>query len=438
MKRKIDSKTQNMSDRVQGNEPTDNGSDMDRRTLLRGGALLAGGATAATLLASQLGSTPAKAQAKDNTPLGRKPVAITDGQYPASYFPNTEQLGGDEMRITALGTGMPNQTRAAVSISFLVELGNGDKFLFDTGAGMLANLFSLRPDFSKIDKVFASHLHIDHVGDFMGVHIGGWLSGRYTPIHLYGPNGSTPALGTKSFADAMLKGWAWDLATRSGALPDAGAHIEVHEFDYKKMNAVVYQKNGVTIRSWPAIHALDGAVSFALEWNGLKYVFGGDTYPNMWYIKYAKDADIASHEAFLPPEALAKYFGWDLTQAMWVSTRIHTEPQAFGKVMSVVKPRLAVGYHSVQSPENNATITDGIRKTYSGPLALARDLMVINVTKKKIVVRMATVDDYVLPPDVTPAYMKASRSNPKKTSKFIQSGKWKGYKPPPMPKRGAK
>ena len=48
------------------------------------------------------------AGAEDNVPLGRKPAAIVDGQYPASYFPNTELLGADEMRITALGTGMPN------------------------------------------------------------------------------------------------------------------------------------------------------------------------------------------------------------------------------------------------------------------------------------------------------------------------------------------
>ncbi len=36
-------------------------------------------------------------QAKDNVPLGRKPAAIVDGQYPASYFPNTELLGPDEI-----------------------------------------------------------------------------------------------------------------------------------------------------------------------------------------------------------------------------------------------------------------------------------------------------------------------------------------------------
>jgi len=375
------------------------------------------------------------AGAEDNVPRGRTPVAIVDGQYPASYFPNTELLGAGEMRITALGTGMPNQTRAAVSISYLVELGNGDKFLFDIGSGSMANLFSLRPDFSQLDKVFASHLHVDHVGDFMGLHIGGWLSGRYTPIHLYGPTGSTPELGTKAFAEGMQKGYAWDLATRSGALPDKGAQVVVHEFDYKQENKIVYQQNGVTIRSWPAIHSLDGSVSYSLEWNGLKYVFGGDTFPNKWYTEYARNADVASHECFLPPRALAAYFGWDLGQSTYVSTRIHTEPQAFGKVMSAVKPRLAVGYHSVQSPDNNAAIMDGVRKTYDGPLALARDLMVINVTKDVIKVRMATVDEYALPPDVTQAYKDAPRSDKKKPSEQILKGMWKGYTPPPMPKK---
>lgn len=209
----------------------------------------------------------------------------------------------------------------------------------------------------------------------------------------------------------------------------------VTEFDYLQENEVVYQQNGVTIRSWPAIHSLDGSVSYGLEWNGLKYVFGGDTYPNQWYMDYAKGADVASHECFLPPQALAEYFGWDLSQATYVSTRVHTEPSAFGKVMSELKPRLAVGYHSVQSPDNNAAITDSVRTTYDGPLALARDLMVINVTKEHIAVRMAIVDEYVLPPDVTDEYKGAPRSDEKSPSAKIEAGKWKGYTPPPMPKK---
>ncbi|SHI70519.1 RNAse Z [Shimia gijangensis] len=373
--------------------------------------------------------------AEDLMPLGRSAMEIKDGVYPASYFPNTEILGADEMRITALGTGMPNQTKAAVSISFYVELGNGDKFLFDVGTGSSGNLFSLRPDFSKIDKMFFSHLHVDHVGDFMGMHVGGWLSGRYTPLRIFGPSGATPELGTKSYVENMKKAYAWDLQTRSGALPDDGAKLDVTEFDYMQENVIVYQENDVTIRSWPAIHGLDGSVSYSLEWNGLKYVFGGDTYPNNWYVKYAAGADIASHEAFLPPKALATYFGWDLAQATYVSTRIHSEPKAFGKVMSAVKPRMAMGYHSVLSPENYQAILEGVRETYDGPLVLARDLVVVNVTKDNIVVRDANVDDYVLPPDVGKAYIDAPRSDEKSPSDKVNAGKWKGYTPPEMPKK---
>ena len=78
---------------------------------------------------------------------------------------------------------------------------------------------------------------------------------------------------------------------------------------------------------------------------------------------------------------------------------------------------------------------EGVRKTYDGPLVLARDLMVINVTKEDIRVRMAVVDEYVLPPDVTKAYIDAPRTDQKKTSEYITSGKWKDYTPPPMPKK---
>jgi ribonuclease Z len=389
---------------------------------------------AAGLMSAVVASTVAhRAAAQDILPAGRTAVEIKDGVYPASYFPNTEILGAEEMRITALGTGMPNQTKASVSISFLVELGNGDKFLFDIGTGSTGNLFSLRPDFSKIDKVFFSHLHVDHVGDFMGMHVGGWLSGRYTPLRIFGPSGATPELGTKAYVENMKKGYAWDLQTRAGALPDAGAKLVVTEFDYMQENEVIYQENGVTIRSWPAIHSLDGAVSYSLEWSGLKYVFGGDTYPNNWYVKYAKGADIASHEAFLPPKDLAEYFGWSLKQATYVSTRIHTEPAAFGKVMSAVNPRMALGYHSVLSPENYQAILEGARSTYDGPLILARDLQVINLTKDQIVVREASVDDYALPPSVGQAYIGAPRSEEKSPSDKVNAGKWNGYTPPPMP-----
>ncbi len=46
------------------------------------------------------------------------------------YYPNSEDLAADEMRVIACGTGMPTTRAAQAAACFLVELGNGDKFIF--------------------------------------------------------------------------------------------------------------------------------------------------------------------------------------------------------------------------------------------------------------------------------------------------------------------
>ncbi|MCK5187936.1 MAG: hypothetical protein KAR43_12470, partial [Deltaproteobacteria bacterium] len=51
------------------------------------------------------------------------------------YYPGTEELGKDEIRLIALGTGMPAARRSQAATCWLVEVGNGDKFLFDIGTG---------------------------------------------------------------------------------------------------------------------------------------------------------------------------------------------------------------------------------------------------------------------------------------------------------------
>ena len=136
-----------------------------------------------------------------NVPFGRIPQAIENNRYPRTYYPNTERVGPDEMRIVALGTGMPNQSPSNVATAFLVELGNGESFLFDLGTGATDRLAGLEVDYSALDKVFVSHLHTDHAGDIAALWVGGWLNGRYNPLHVYGPSSSSPDLGTKVHVD---------------------------------------------------------------------------------------------------------------------------------------------------------------------------------------------------------------------------------------------
>ena len=62
------------------------------------------------------------------------------------------------MRIISCGTGMPAARRSQAATCWLLELGNGDKFLFDIGTGSGANIASLNIPYDYLDKVFVSHL----------------------------------------------------------------------------------------------------------------------------------------------------------------------------------------------------------------------------------------------------------------------------------------
>jgi ribonuclease Z len=340
------------------------------------------------------------------------------------YFPGTEDLGKDEIRLIALGTGMPAARRSQAATCWLVEVGNGDKFLFDIGTGANANMAALMIPFDFLTKIFLTHLHTDHWGDLPGLWAGGWTAGRTVPLEIYGPSGAKEDMGTKYAVEHFLKAYNWDNMTRLATLPSQPGKINVHEFDYKGENKTVYEKNGVTIKSWPAIHAGDGAVSFALYWKGLKVVIGGDTKPNTWYIKYAKDADVAIHEAFLTPEQLVSWYGQSPQSALAVGTYVHTPPQAFGKVMSTIKPKHAIAYHFLNESDTRDAVYSAIRETYDGPLTLAEDNLVWNITKDNIKVRKIVSDDDAWSQPGPNKPQKPDHTVPGQLSKEMLSGVW--------------
>jgi ribonuclease Z len=339
------------------------------------------------------------------------------------YAPNSEYLGPDEMRVIAVGTGMPTARPSQAAACFLVELGNGDKFLFDAGTGSAERLAALQIPQNYVDKVFLGHLHTDHFGDLESIFVGGALAGRQKPLRVWGPSGAEPKYGTAYALEHLQKMVTWDLAGRQGLVDERGYRMEVNEFDYLGINQIIYEENGVIIRSWPAIHSLDGPVSFSLEWNDMKFVYGSDTYPNIWFDEYARDADIAIHECFVAVPDLIEKFKFTPQTALAVGTQIHTSPEAFGKVMSKIEPRMAVAYHFFKDFDTAAAVYERIRSTYDGELSLAEDYMVWNVTKDEIRTRMAVVSEEVWPPPATEAPIPPDTSQRIPYSDFVLSGK---------------
>ncbi len=365
-------------------------------------------------------TVPLVAQARAAGGIVKGPNVVAPDRY--VYYPGTEVLAKDEVRVIACGTGMPDQRRGQASACFLFEFGNGDKIIFDIGTGSMRNINSLMIPAQYLTKVILSHLHTDHWGDLDALWAGGWTTGRPVPLEVWGPSGMTKDMGTTHAIEGFLQAFNWDYQTRAYKITPIAGKINVHEFDYKGVNKVIYDQNGVVVRSIPAIHAGDGPVSFIIEYAGLKLVFGGDTSPNKWFIKYANDADFVIHEAFAAPEFFVNPLGFPPQLSWRVCCQFHTSGPAFGKIMSTIKPRHAVAYHSFVDafPELRA----GIRKTYDGPLSLAEDMMVWNITKDKVVERMVVSPDRAFAVRGPTRQPPPVRGRPDPMSDFIKEGEW--------------
>jgi len=329
-------------------------------------------------------------------------------EYAEAYIPGEEPLEEGELRVTVLGSGNPWPTRAQASASILVEVGNPERDLlvFDLGTGSLANYASLRLPVNLLDKVFITHLHADHMGDVIT------LSGSFSkvgradgPVRVWGPSGTEPRLGTKHFCDSIQEALAWDTEAGRGAINEDSMRIESTEFDFTKTQ-VVYEANGVTVTSFPVIHALSGSVGYRLDFEGLTFVYSGDTCAGWPLVRACEGGvDLLIHECFPPAAALAAASGLSIERATIALNAAHTSPTAAAKVFSLVKPRVAGLWHTLLSPQVIPMIHAELRAGYDGPVVQTQDLTVFNVTKDAIVSRQAHVMDQ-LPP--TPGVQRAT------------------------------
>lgn len=329
------------------------------------------------------------------TPVVIKKKGITLKKYPEHFIPEQEKLAPNEMRITAVGSGRPQVRRGQAATSWLVELGNGEKFIFDVGGGTVPALWSLRIPPALLDKLFLTHLHLDHVGGIFTLWDSmGWA--RNTPLHIWGSSGSTPELGVAAFANHVQKAAYWHTLSKTGIVASDGMKLIAHEFDAAKFTkatprALVYEKNGVSIYAFPVDHILVGAVGYRLEWNGLSMAFTGDSIPTRVEAVMSMDVDVFIHELTLDVKTYSEKNNVPLQIAQNIVDK-HTSAEKLGKIFSIARPKLGVGTHFFTNDSTIDKAFAGIASNYSGPVVIAQDLMVINVTPEQIVTRMARTD----------------------------------------------
>ncbi len=388
------------------NQQAEEVQNPSRRKVIQG---LAAGAVATGAVSYGLG--PAQAH-PGNGPLGenlanpyggRPAGGITLPEYfrptkymtgsNANYFPLSEEIGPDEMRISFCGSTPfpPREDQAGTCI--MVELGNGKRFFFDFGSGCVRNIIGMQVPGQLINDIFITHLHIDHYADIPYIYPFRAWSGGYTPLRIHGPSGRTPELGTAGMVKGMQQMLKWHLEAFDVFPIGDGYEIDVNEFDFRQEGGIVYDEDGVTVRSWPRSHAKDGAVGYRLDWNGLSFVWTGDGRPDELSLEYGKGVDVFVTEMSGQDIGQLMTYKYGLPQELFNYTidTHHTSHYAVGKMMAEARPRLAMVTHYTQDEDIDAEMLAGIRAHYDGLFAWGLDVAVVNVTKDSIWYRKATL-----------------------------------------------
>jgi len=226
------------------------------------------------------------------------------------------------------GAPLPVAGRGGISSALVVD---GRVFVIDCGRGSPSAFASAGLDFSRLEAVFLTHFHVDHIGDLPGMLLYPWGvrvgdDGRpLPPIQVYGPSRpdmvptgdgafrrvttidpERPAPGTTDLVESILAGYAYHLNVMplDARMPDAGQLVRATDIaapawteDQVQAPVVVTDDGTVRVTTVAVMHGhAVPALAYRFDTADGSVVFSGDTAVNDDLIALAQGADILVHQ----------------------------------------------------------------------------------------------------------------------------------------------
>lgn len=261
-------------------------------------------------------------------------------------------MGGNKsgINVTILGSGtcVPSLKRSSCSV--LMQVGNSE-LLFDSGPGTMRRLLEAQTTIFDISHIFYSHFHPDHSGEFVPF--------IFATKYPDGSQRSTPltAAGGLGFLDFYE-----ELKTVYGQWIElAPGLLNVMEFDNKRPDGRQFED--FTLNTAPVAHNEESIAYRITSADDHSVVYTGDTDYTDTIIELAKETDLLICECALPDSYRVKG---------------HLTPSLAGDLAAKANARKLVLTHFYPQCDQ-ADIAAECRKTYSGPLVLAEDLMQLKV-----------------------------------------------------------
>ncbi len=256
-------------------------------------------------------------------------------------------------------------------------------FVFDAGSGSARNLSRMGFSPGRIDAIFLTHFHSDHIDGLGELMLQRWATAaNRTPVPIHGPT------GVETVVAGFFQAYEFDRNYRvahhgEATIPPSGFGGTAMPFTPPQSRVVLIKDADLEIAAFSVDHSpVHPAVGYSIRYKDRNVVLSGDTRKSAAVLREANDADVLVHEALSPAlvgaleRAAAQAGRTNLVKIFADIQNYHTTPEQAAEIARDARVRYLMLNHIVPAlplPGMEKAFLGGAPEIYSGPMRVGAD-----------------------------------------------------------------
>jgi ribonuclease Z len=289
---------------------------------------------------------------------------------------------GLHLGLCGAGSPLPDPRRSGPCSAIIA----GERlFIVDVGSGASRVLSQLRIPQGRIEAIFLTHFHSDHIDGLGELLLQRWVAGsNRSPTPVYGPTGVGEVVA------GIQRAYAADVGYRvahhgEGVVPPWGAGAVAKPFPEPAdgETRIVLHEGELRIIAFRVTHPpIEPSVGYRFDYKGRSLVLSGDTTKSANLQRFAEGADLLVHEALAPEMVAVITRGAEaagrknLAKITVDIVDYHATPIEAAEVARDAAVGHLLYYHIVPPLPARALeslFLAGVDDVYTGPVTLGRD-----------------------------------------------------------------